>query len=915
MTLPLEARRAAGARDLVVVVMVAAAVFGATLLMPAAPARAATPQQVEDSIKKAKEFLRKQQKPDGSWDDPKPAEGHAGSQWGGWTAIATYALLAGGDSHQDEHIQKAVRWLGRNNQMHGIYALGLRAQIWTYLPMSKDVRAAIVRDAQLLIKSADPNGRWGYTTARGGEHNSTSQYGVLGLWAAARMGYEVPNELWQRIEQGWWACQSPVDGGWTYTSVVPDPKVPDLAARATMTAAGVASLFVTQDYLRSNAGVKCNGNVTNPRIEAGLKWMSDHFDPNATDGYLLYGIERIGVASGYKYFGKHDWYAAGAEALVKTQAADGSWPSHGQVPGTSFGILFLVRGRAPVVMNKLQYEFQPLEGKKQTDKDIARWNQRPRDAANVVRWIGGNMERDLNWQIVNLGTGVAAQDLLDAPILYMAGDQQLRFTAEDKAKLRSYVEQGGLILGSADCAKPAFAKSFRDLGHELFPEYEFRQLKQDHPIFHQQYDIAKWKQRPDVHGLSNGVRELMVLLPKDDVGKSWQIVETRRNGEHFELAANIFLYAVDKKNLRYKGETYVLTPDPAAKPRRTLKVARIQYPGNWDPEPGGWRRLGTYLLNQHGLALQVDTVRPGGGPDAGGPVADEGEGEKRAKASGAARAGRSGARVLAAAPDRARRSGGQGAGKAPAGKPRGNAKNAPDGGAGADAAPVIESLDGYDVAHITGTTAFKLSKEARAAIRKFVEGGGTLLIDAAGGSTAFADAADEQLLEMFPNETNQLANPLKRDHAMYALPVSKLGSVSYRAFARGKLGARLKTPQVRGIELDKRLAVLFSKEDLSTGLVGQSVDGVIGYEPQTATQIVANVILHATGEGNPPATQPTTQPATQPAPGAAPGTPAAPAQPAAPAPATPAPAPAALPPGTEPAPVAPVPAEPAPAQK
>ena len=65
-----------------------------------------------------------------------------------------------------------------------------------------------------------------------------------------------------------------------------------------------------------------------------------------------------------------------------------------------------------------------------------------------------------------------------------------------------------------------------------------------------------------MHGLSNGVRELMLLIPKDDVGKSWQTRADRTKAEHFELAANIFLYAVDKQNLRYKGETYVLNPDP-----------------------------------------------------------------------------------------------------------------------------------------------------------------------------------------------------------------------------------------------------------------------------------------------------------------------------------------------------------------
>ena len=59
----------------------------------------------------------------------------------------------------------------------------------------------------------------------------------------------------------------------------------------------------------------------------------------------------------------------------------------------------------------------------------------------------------------------------------------------------------------------------------------------------------------------------------------------------YQLADDIFLYAVDQKNLKEKGKTYLVDPDPAIKADRTIKVARLQYEGNWDPEPAGWRRL------------------------------------------------------------------------------------------------------------------------------------------------------------------------------------------------------------------------------------------------------------------------------------------------------------------------------------
>ena len=60
-------------------------------------------------------------------------------------------------------------------------------------------------------------------------------------------------------------------------------------------------------------------------------------------------------------------------------------------------------------MNKVQYEVG--------NKKEANWNQRPRDLANLSRYIGKQTERELNWQIVNLKAPV--EELHDAPILYI----------------------------------------------------------------------------------------------------------------------------------------------------------------------------------------------------------------------------------------------------------------------------------------------------------------------------------------------------------------------------------------------------------------------------------------------------------------------------------------------------------------
>jgi hypothetical protein len=66
----------------------------------------------------------------------------------------------------------------------------------------------------------------------------------------------------------------------------------------------------------------------------------------------------------------------------------------------------------------------------------------------------------------------------------------------------------------------------------------------------------------------------------------------------------------------------------------------------------------------------------------------------------------------------------------------------------------------------------------------------------------------------------------------------------YRKFSMKRLG-NTQTPRLRGLTLNNRVAVLWSGEDLSTGIVGVNVDGITGYTPTAATRIVRNIIKDA----------------------------------------------------------------------
>jgi hypothetical protein len=758
------------------------------LLLTLAPAVRAQPSsaEIEQALKRAKAYLYSIQA-NGHWDLPQrapPARPNArgefilteiqnSSQWGGISALATYALLAAGDSPQDAKVAAAIDFL-KKAEINGTYALGVRLQVWNSMPaaLRKQTLEFAKRDRdQLLLKNKRTDDRtrpfFRYLPDETDSDHSASQFAVLGLWAAEQCGAEVPTAFWKETETAWLKDQNAASGGWSYSNTF--NRAMDITV--SMTAAGVATLFITNDYLHGPASADCRGNAPHKAIDAGLAYLTAHaaevFEMKSDfPFYTLYGIERIGLASGYKYLGPTDWYKQGAEAILASQGADGSW---GSVADTCFAVLFLVRGRAPLVLNKLEYALDAHGDKTKP----ANWNQRPRDAANLTRWMGRQLERDLRWQIVPLKG--PAEDLHDAPILYLAGNQPLAFTAEEEEKLRQFALQGGVILGNADCAGPLFATSFKKLGAKLFPPYEFRELPAAHLLFEQNYSRKNWRNPPQVQGLSNGARELMILLPTADPARFWQTGAIAGHEPAYEFLANLFLYATEHRELRTKGEPWIIAPHPNLTPPKSLRLARLKHEGNWNPEPAGWPRLAAMLHNENQVELTIDTIKLG------------------------------------------------------------------DGKLTAPAKEAAPGQGGYALAHLTTTGKFKLTDAQRAELKAYVAAGGTLLVDAAGGDGDAAANLETELTSLTGNKPATLAldDPLYKN---LGLPAA---DIAYRPYAMKRTLGQIKGPRLRAALINNRPAIYFSPEDLSTALVGQPIDGIFGYTPQSAAAICRAIVLTA----------------------------------------------------------------------
>ncbi|MCL2649303.1 MAG: DUF4159 domain-containing protein [Phycisphaerales bacterium] len=412
---------------------------------------------------------------------------------------------------------------------------------------------------------------------------SNGQYAALGAWALMDSGLEIPTAYWETTDRYWRGMQCD-NGAWPYTLGTEEGKLP----KDSMGVAGIATLFVCQEFIDTELRL-----VPKPdkNIDAGLKWLNASYKPGSTNYYYLYGVERVGLASGLKFFGTTNWYKEDAGNIVKSQKDNGSWTgSWGPEIDTCYALLFLARGRNPVCFNKLQYN--------------GPWSARPRDDAYITRWMSKKFEKPINWQVVNLQ--VNPDEWLDAPVLLITGSADPKFTPEEVAKLKAYINAGGMIFSTADGNSSTFSNAMKKYAGEVVDKkYEMRQLPRDHTLFSKEIGVDL-PNPPALQGISNGIREVWIHSSQD-IGADWQLQRFAKKSS-FELGSALYFYASGMASLRSKLQPLSVDNSTVA-PSRTIALARIDYPGNSDPEPGAWARLAKIAKASFKTQVNISTVK------------------------------------------------------------------------------------------------------------------------------------------------------------------------------------------------------------------------------------------------------------------------------------------------------------------
>ncbi len=584
--------------------------LGADIATPTAQG-AVTREEVERAIRGGIRFLLKQQHEDGSWTDVEEASRT------GTTSLVTLALLTAGESPDSDALRRSIDYLRRfdPNQLDNVYAVSLQTMVFAAAKPREDIvriqsNVDWLQDAQIVVgdQSSFP-GSWTYKRSkieRG--DNSNAQYALLALNAAAEVGVSVRPEVWKSARDYWLKYQL-ADGSWAYTADSNN------GPTASMTCAGISSLVITG--LKRYRGIEklvgehdvedCGRGGSDVALQRGLNWMASHFMVGQNFGagqqwkyYYLYGLERTGRLSGVRFFGEHDWYREGAEELVHDQdKLGGFWRGvqYERVPtiSTSFALLFLAKGRAPVLINKLRHG---------PGND---WNNDHDDVRNLVGVVSRDWEHLLTWQVVDPNLA-RVEDMLQAKIAFLNGHSVPDFDERGKQTLREFVEQGGFIFADACCGKAEFDRGFRALMKELFPdpEYDLHPLATDHPIWRSKHLL-----NPTDHplwGVEHGCRTVVVYSP-EDLSCDWNAIETQpelpRVVNSTRLGQNVIDYATGREMPADKLSPPEVKNFKADLPRRgALRIAKLRHAGDWNVAPLAIPNLTTTLRDK----LKFDVV-------------------------------------------------------------------------------------------------------------------------------------------------------------------------------------------------------------------------------------------------------------------------------------------------------------------
>ena len=321
-------------------------IFMATLSMAGAQQKPEMTfdQKVTAAREKAIEFLKKQQDPNGHWEQKAL---QLLQMEGGSTALAVLALLEAGVPVNDPAVTKAVECLARLERKK-TYTVSLQTQVLTRVDAKQHTKQIQENTDWLIEKAVRKDGMlmgWSYP-ANDVADNSNTHFAVVALHAAAQSGAKVDAKIWNQVRELY--TRSQTDVGWGYYN---DRSFGGQRATSSMTTCALLGLTIAAQYDKKAKG-------PDPAFDKGMPALFKLPTGGKSDGYERMATAELGRVLGVKTFTagreKKAWYREGVESLLREQDKDGSFKGKGRainanpIIATTFALYFL--GPPPKVL-------------------------------------------------------------------------------------------------------------------------------------------------------------------------------------------------------------------------------------------------------------------------------------------------------------------------------------------------------------------------------------------------------------------------------------------------------------------------------------------------------------------------------------------------------------------------------------
>lgn len=288
----------------------------------------------EQAIDKGLKYLLATQNADGSWTGEKASRPIAGTCLG-LMAFMVKGHFPGFGRHGDA-LDRAKQWLLKKAEgspgtamggmyEHGLYTLAL-SELWGMTADVNDnrrIQVALEQAVSVILRAQNPGGGWRYQPRPdAGQDTSVTAMVFIGLASARQAGVLVPDETIERVvgylrDQAW----DQPSGGFGY--------MPGGGATLGCTAGGAyaAQLCGQRDTEWVQAAIR--NLERNPKV----------FQTRGHFYYSHYYAIQAMVLAGDDHYAK--WYPQVRDALIRRQAANGSWGDNESPHTTPMAIIIL----------------------------------------------------------------------------------------------------------------------------------------------------------------------------------------------------------------------------------------------------------------------------------------------------------------------------------------------------------------------------------------------------------------------------------------------------------------------------------------------------------------------------------------------------------------------------------------------